>query len=295
MITLHSLRQKFAVTAMLAMAALPASAIEVVTSVKPLQLVAAAITDGITEPEVLVPANASPHHYVLKPSDMRKLMAADLVLWVGPDMEVAMAKPISRTEAVKVQLLEDSGEDHSGHDHGEHHHETDPHIWMDPAQMLTAAETLATELEKLLPEQQERLQQNYQQFAMQVVRLDREMQQQMAVLQGKGFFTFHDAYQRLFDRYGLNQLGYFTVDPGRKPGARKLNEIRQALKQKKAVCVFSEPQFEDKIISAVVKDPEIRIGELDPLAREVAVTAQGYPEFIRGLGNQISACLIGKS
>ncbi|PID51237.1 MAG: zinc ABC transporter substrate-binding protein, partial [Pasteurellales bacterium] len=54
----------------------------VLTTVKPLGFIANAITDGVTEAEVLLPISASPHDYSLKPSDVQKLNSADLVVWV---------------------------------------------------------------------------------------------------------------------------------------------------------------------------------------------------------------------
>ena len=59
----------------------------VLTSIKPLQLIAAAVQDGVGTPDVLLPAGASPHHYTLRPSDLRQVKEADLVYWIGPDLE----------------------------------------------------------------------------------------------------------------------------------------------------------------------------------------------------------------
>ena len=66
----------------------PAQAeVSVLTSIKPLQLIAAAVQDGVGHPEVLLPPNASPHNYALRPSDVRRVQSADLLYWIGPDME----------------------------------------------------------------------------------------------------------------------------------------------------------------------------------------------------------------
>ncbi|HAC68916.1 MAG TPA: zinc ABC transporter substrate-binding protein, partial [Pseudomonas sp.] len=67
---------------------LPAQAeVKVLTSIKPLQLIAAAIQDGAGQPAVLLPPGASPHHYALRPSDLRQVREANLVYWIGPDLE----------------------------------------------------------------------------------------------------------------------------------------------------------------------------------------------------------------
>lgn len=69
--------------------------LQLVASVKPLQLVAHAIVADLGEVDLLIPPGASPHHYALKPSDIRVLQKADLVVWVGPDMEQFLEKRYS--------------------------------------------------------------------------------------------------------------------------------------------------------------------------------------------------------
>ncbi len=66
-------------TALLAVS-LPVRAIEVLTTIKPLGFIAAAITDGVSEPKVLLPTGASPHDFSLRPSDIRSINSADLVV-----------------------------------------------------------------------------------------------------------------------------------------------------------------------------------------------------------------------
>ncbi|MFP1527478.1 metal ABC transporter solute-binding protein, Zn/Mn family [Escherichia coli] len=73
----------------------------VVASLKPVGFIASAIADGVTETEVLLPDGASEHDYSLRPSDVKRLQNADLVVWVGPEMEAyaKTGKQITRSEA----------------------------------------------------------------------------------------------------------------------------------------------------------------------------------------------------
>ncbi len=95
--------------ALVQFAAAPASLAQpqpasVLATLKPLQLIALAITEGISQPQQLLPSNASPHDYQLRPSDMRKLQDADLLIWVGPELERFVAKPLSQRSAEKALL-----------------------------------------------------------------------------------------------------------------------------------------------------------------------------------------------
>ena len=303
-----------------------AQASDVVTSIKPLQLITAALTDGVTQPEVLLPAEGSPHHYALKPSDMRKLTEAKLVIWVGPGLEQFMVRPLARTDAEIVTLRPDleahlheqaapSEHDH-GHDdhhdehmqaddrhaadgHAEEHHDhgagNDPHIWLDPMNGLEIARQLLPALQQALPEHAAQLQQNYEAFAHALQQKERAIAEQLAPYRDAGFFVFHDAYSGFVEHYGLKQLGYFTVDPARKPGARHLAEIRQQLEAARAVCVFSEPQFTSAVVDAIISDLPIAQGELDPLARSITAGADGYLNYLQSMGDSFTRCLAKKT
>ncbi|MEY3659664.1 MAG: hypothetical protein RLZZ169_489, partial [Pseudomonadota bacterium] len=77
-------RLPFVLSLLLAALALPAAAAPapvLAASIKPLQLLAAAITDGVSEPQLVLGASEDPHHAALRPSQRRALQAADLVLW----------------------------------------------------------------------------------------------------------------------------------------------------------------------------------------------------------------------
>ena len=80
---------------------------EVLASVKPLGFIASSIADGVTDTQVLVPAGASPHDYSLKLSDIQKVKAADLVLWVGEDIDSFLDKPVSQIDRKKVITIAD--------------------------------------------------------------------------------------------------------------------------------------------------------------------------------------------
>jgi len=132
------------VTALGAVAALagsPAKAKpEIVVSIKPVHSLVAGVTRGVTEPYLLIPGAASPHAYSMKPSDAQALENADVVFWVGENMETFMARPLDAlagdarvaplAEAPGVTLMDvrtgDDWEAHS-HGHGEQHAHGEKH------------------------------------------------------------------------------------------------------------------------------------------------------------------------
>ena len=67
----------------------------VVVSIKPLHSLVAGVMDGVSTPELLLKGGASPHHYALKPSEAKLLSNAQLVISIGPNMEVFLIKPLA--------------------------------------------------------------------------------------------------------------------------------------------------------------------------------------------------------
>lgn len=78
---------------------------DVLASVKPLGFITSSIANGVTDTQILVPAGASPHDYSLKLSDVQKVKSADLVVWVGEDIDAFLAKPISQIDSKKSSIF----------------------------------------------------------------------------------------------------------------------------------------------------------------------------------------------
>jgi zinc transport system substrate-binding protein len=122
--------------------------IDVVASIKPVHSLVAAVMEGVGEPGLIVEGAGSPHTSSLRPSQAAALENADLIFWVGPEMETFLEKPIETIGAggKAVELIGAHGlielgfreggpfeahehEDHEGHeetaeaDHDHHDHE----------------------------------------------------------------------------------------------------------------------------------------------------------------------------
>ena len=295
-------------------AQVPLASAAVVTSMKPLGFIAAAIADGVTETQVLLPDGASEHDYSLRPSDVKRLQNADLVVWIGPEMEAFMDRStqsiaankkvtIAELEGVKPLLMTgaDDDDDHDGHDHGaaeksdgDHHHGIyNMHLWLSPEIARLSAVAIHDKLLELMPQSRAKLDSNLQQFEAALAATDKQVSNELAPLKGKGYFVFHDAYGYFEKHYGLTSLGHFTVNPEIQPGAQRLHEIRTQLVEQKATCVFAEPQFRPAVIEAVARGTSVRMGTLDPLGTGITLGKASYPQFLTQLANQYSSCLKG--
>ena len=104
------------------------------------------------------------------------------------------------------------------------------------------------------------------------------------------YVVFHDAYQYFENRFGLKTLGALTVNTDVLPGVEQLKDIREVIKEEKAQCIFSEPQFNPKIIKAIAKDTNIKTGVLDPLGADIKNNKDLYFKLLNNLSNSLKKC-----
>ncbi|MFR9720592.1 zinc ABC transporter substrate-binding protein ZnuA [Aeromonas diversa] len=279
---------------------LPTNAIEVLATLKPIAFIAAAITRDVAEPEVLLPTGASPHDFALRPSDLRRLKEADLVIWVGPELESFLVKPLADQQSVLTLLTlpglpvhryaEGEAHDHDEHDGHHHHGNLDPHIWLGPDLAGPIARAIAARLGALDPTNAARYQGNLVRFEQALAAKDAQVREKMKPVQQKGYFVFHDAYGYWERHYGMQSRGHFTVSPDRRPGAKTLVTIRRALEQHQARCVFAEPQFRPDVIESVVRNTGARVLLLDESGGSYPVGPDAYLNWMDGMANAFSAC-----
>ncbi|WP_413722646.1 zinc ABC transporter substrate-binding protein ZnuA [Sodalis sp. RH23] len=277
----------------------------IVASIRPLGFIASAIGDGVMPTDVLLPDGASPHDYALRPSDIKRIQNASLLVWVGPELEAFMSKPAAALPADKNLLLSTlpsvrplliKGAEHddpadSAHADDHHHGEYNMHLWMSPEIAKQAAFAIHDQLLRLMPEKKSQLDANLLFFTAALTKNDKNIATMLAPVSGEGYFVFHDAYGYFEQHYGLTPLGYFTVNPEIQPGAQALHHIRTQLVEQKAVCIFAEPQFRPAVINAVAQGTSVRIGTLDPLGTGIALGKASYIDFLLQLTNQYVSCL----
>ena len=295
----------------------PANAdIKVVASIKPIHSLASYLMDGVGKPDLIVDGYASPLGFAMKPSHAKMLQNADLIFWVGEDLENFLEKPLKSIakKAEKIELMEikgltklefrernifeehghdehkehghkeDKHDDHHGHAHGEH----DPHIWLDPINAKAILSEMAEHLIEKDPSNASTYKANLKKAHKALDNLTKKVKSEL-----KGDFksiVFHDAYQYFEKRFNVNVLGAFTVNTDVLPGAEQLAEIREIIEHEKVTCVFSEPQFNPDIIKAVAKDTNIKTGVIDPLGATLDPGKDLYFELIRNMYASFKSC-----
>lgn len=281
----------------------------VVVSIKPIHSLVSGVMEGVASPRLLVKGGGSPHGYSLRPSEAQALNRADLIIWVGPELESFLEKPL-QTLAKNAQQLELSellkkallvkrqGENwekpaHHHHEEGEHKvpsdntHNADLHLWLDPALAKQIVSLSAKALMDLDPGHAEIYQGNAEKMLTKLNQLDLHLKQKLAPVKRTPYIVFHAAYQYFESAYGLNAVGSVTIDPERKPGAKKINEIRNKIRELKARCVFSEPQFESRLVATIIEGTGVKTGILDPLGADLPEGPDAYFQLLNRLADNL--------
>lgn len=275
--------------------------VRLLTSIKPLQLIAAAVQDGVGTPEVLLPPGASPHHYALRPSDVRKVGEVDLLYWIGPDMEGFMSRVLQGRSKPTVAVQELSGlhlrhfaEDSHSHDEGDSDHDhdhrpgsLDAHLWLAPANARVIAERMANDLGAADPANAARYQSNLKAFETRLDAADARIKARVAGIAGKPYFVFHEAFDYFEDAYGLKHTGVFSVAAEVQPGAQHVAAMRSRLQEVGKTCVFSEPPMRPRLAETLTAGLPVRLAELDALGSN----AQSYEQLLENLGEGLAGCL----
>ena len=284
----------------------------VVASIGPVHSLVAGVMDGVGAPFLLIRGAGSPHAHALRPSEARAVAEADRLFWIGPPIESFLERlvdslppgtAVALADRAGIALLplreagtweahahhDDAHQEEAGRKHGHEGH--DGHVWLDPSNAARMVEAIVEELSGIDPANGARYRANGAALAIRLDALDRELRTVLAPLRTLPYIVFHDAYQYFEARYGTNAVGSITLSAERPPGARRISEIRATIAEAGVSCVFSEPQFEPRVIATLIEGTPARSATLDPLGAALEPGPGAYFALMRGLAAALTDCL----
>ena len=262
-----------------------AEPLRVVTTIKPLQLIAVAVADGGANVDVLLDPQLSPHDYQLKPSDRVKLEHADVVFWVGPGLELFLERALTSlpSHVRRVALQPDGG------------HDRDAHIWMNPVAAADIAGQMAEVFAGLRPAQAAVFRANAQRVRNQLLEKDHQLTAVFTAIRSRrAYLVSHDAFAGFEQRYGLHHAAALSDGHERPPGPRHLLMLRDLVTQGEIGCVLLEPQYDRKLVETVVGRSTIKQVQVDSLAGKSEVSAAGLMTFYQDIGETLAQCVRGE-
>jgi len=291
-----------------------ADAPKVLTSIKPIYNITAAISQGVFTPQLLLTDVSSPHDYQLKPSDVMQILDSDLIVWVGPELEGFLVKPLKNMPSKLLTLIQLDKlhkltvrnleiNQHSKHEHqSEHQHEghthsshapgsTDPHIWLALTNAKVIAQAIGAKLIELDPENRAIYQANLANFIEQCEQKLPKWRIKLAPFNQAAFIAMHDAYQYFEKEFKLKMVGSIHVSPEIPISAKHLSHVKRLLQEHNVRCIFSEPQLGSQQLTNIIGNTKkIGVATIDPLGQMQDLGSDGYFKLIENLVEAVASC-----
>ena len=187
----------------------------------------------------------------------------------------------------------DKHDDHGDDKHDDHgHDEVDPHVWLDPRNAKSLVHEIEEHLAEIDPSNAAKYEVNAKAVMKKLDALTQEIEADLKPVRGRGYVVFHDAYQYFEKRFGVSAVGSITVSPEVLPGAERVSELRDKVRSLSASCVFSEPQFEPKLVKTITENTDAGTGVLDPLGANIKDGPELYFTLIRNMAKSLKDCLL---
>ena len=261
----------------------------VVTTIRPMTMLVEAIAGDSVEVRQLLPDSEVPHHYSLRISDRALLAQADLLLWVGPDLESFLSKSVTALRPEKVITAAELPDIRwlSAAPEGQIA-SSDPHIWMNPNNGRVIATEVGNWLAAHYPSQREHLLTAQQLFNQQLSEVIAKTAVQLNPLQQENFIVDHDAFGHFGEAFDLHQSGALKTNTGLSIGAR---DVHQLLSQNEVRCIIAEPRHNHDRVEQLAGKLNAKIAEIDPLGADIPLSNTAYIQLIEDIGKKITACL----
>ena len=249
----------------------------------PLQYLTEKIGGDLVSVESLTPPGAEPHDLELSNQKVQQLSQAGAVVYLkgfqsavdkaielnAPKTVIDVSTSVDLVDAEKheseLDVADDDEKTEEAHEHEHEHGSTDPHFWLDPTRMASAATQIGDALAQAGPPNAETYKKNAASMKSQMEALSKKLVDGTAKCQHKEFVTSHEAFGYLADRTGLTQLGLSGLDPDSTPSPARLKQISDAVKAKGITTIFTEELLSPKVAETLAKDLGITTAVLDPI------------------------------
>jgi zinc transport system substrate-binding protein len=239
---------------------------QVVAAFYPYAFVAERVAGNLAEITDLTAPGIEPHDLELTPQQVADVSNADLVIYESgfqPSIDQAIQQNPPRqaldvTDVVPLQPLAKSPAGFSNS-------AKDPHLWLDPLNLVPIARRVATALENADPRHAASYQANADRLISDLKSLDASFRDGMAHCQRTEFVTSHAAFGYLAARYGLTMLAIAGLSPDVEPSAEHLAAVQRQITSDGLTTVFSERLGTSAYADSLAHDLGLHAAVLDPI------------------------------
>lgn len=263
--------------------------IKIATDIGVLSSIATLVGGDLVHVDRVIPVNSDHHDLTLKPSQVRALNNADIVLWVGEGLSAAVGHTLENSSEDKVimTLTEDhdlrhlnsrdieqfgsEGDDH-GHD-DDHESETiDPHVWLNFQNLKITAKHLSNELSELSPNNATQFAANTDKLIAGLSDIQTRADALFDGIDDAHFVTSHDAYQYFEDQFNFELEAVITGSDGAEIGPKTLSNLLEHMHDHVPSCMIVDPREGTALAEQIAKDLGLTVVSLDPTGDNLDTT-----------------------
>ena len=263
--------------------------VNIVTTIKPLQMIAEAVVQEYGNVSSIVDPQQSPHHFTVSPSDRINLARADMAVWIGPLFETRIsdffvqagfkAKTITVIDIPGLQL----------HSIGDE--QLDTHLWLDSSNAVRIAKVIAERAAEMDPVNAISYHQNLEKFSSEIASKNLEIAQKFQSPSATKYAVYHNAYQYFEQQFGLQHDMVILQDPEVQPGIRETIALRRQVNDQQPSCLLLEFDSSSDLVDTVLNDHELKQITVDLLGKNVNSSENAYSEFMANLADDFYECL----
>ena len=233
-----------------------ASAIRVAIAFFPIEDIVVAMSGTQLQVTNITPPGASAHDYEPTPQQVADLEKAKLVFYLGDGFQPSIEKAIASLpdSVAKVDLLQSVTL-----------LDKDPHVWLDPANMMLMAATVHRALLQLPGLDHAALDAAAKSYGAKLIRTAQSYESTLSSCQHNDVVTSHDAFGYLARRYGLRNIPIAGISPQDEPSAKDLEGIAQVARDFKVTTVFFEENLPSDLAKTVADEIGARVAVLDSI------------------------------
>ena len=257
----------------------------VVTAFHPLQFVADRVGGEHVAVTTLTSPGGEPHDLELTPKQVGSVQDADVVVLqagfqtaVDDAVEQAGRDGSTTVDAASLVELLDEEDEHPDHDHGG----VDPHLWLDPANMVAITEAVEDALAQADPARADAFRANADALVADLRALDEDFTEGLARCRVRDVVTSHAAFGYLADAYDLRQQPIAGLDPGTEPSGADLARLADLVRDEGITTVFTERLVSPAIARTVAREAGVETATLDPVEGLTSATSdEDYLSIMR--------------
>jgi zinc transport system substrate-binding protein len=275
------------------------SPLKVCASIPPVAFAVKAIGGDRVSVSTLLSPGQSPERYEPTSKQIVELSKTKCLFAIGVPFEAQVVASVSSSMPdLRIVNVSDGLDllpaefkcdhaDEGDSDHAHHHDNAiDPHVWMNPLQMIAIAKSIHAELSGLSPADAPLFDANLSTLKQTLESLDAEIREMMAPLTARSFYVYHPSLGYFADAYGLQQNA--IEQGGKEPTAKDLDAMIKRARAENAKLIFVQPQFSQRAARSVAERIDGAVVALDPLSED-------YVENLRKIAVQIRDALDSSS